>query len=84
MSLHARLTTLPPLCCCFDEDYGGRDLDEGFFHPVLGQGRRGAGMLAMAITGVKVVAVCVTMEGDRGRGGGEGSTVNKIAEKEKQ
>ena len=38
-----------PRRCRFDGDYAGGDLDEGILHLVLGQGRRGAGVLIMAM-----------------------------------
>jgi hypothetical protein len=47
----------------FDDDHGGDDLDEEVLDWVLGQGGRGAGVLAIAMTGMEVVPVDVAMEG---------------------
>ena len=53
----------------------GDDHNEEFLHLVLDQGGRGAGVLAIDMVGVEVVAVDITVEGVQ-------SAVNETADEE--
>ena len=59
----------------FDGKCGGDNRNEEVLHWVLDQGGREAGVLAIAMAGVEVVAVDITMEGVQ-------STVNETADEE--
>ena len=59
----------------FDGNCGGDDRDEEVLHWVLDQGGRGAGVLAIDMVGVEVVAVDITVEGVQ-------SAVNETADEE--
>jgi hypothetical protein len=59
----------------FDGNCGGDDRDEEVLHWVLDQGGRDAGVLAIDMVGVEVVAVDITVEGVQ-------SAVNETADEE--
>ena len=59
----------------FDGNCGGDDRDEEVLHWVLDQGGRDAGVLAIGMAGVEVVAVDITVEGAQG-------AVNQTADEE--
>jgi len=60
---------------CFDGNFDGDYHNEEVLCWVLDQRGRGAGVLAIAVTGVEVVAVDIAMEGVQ-------STVNETADEE--
>ena len=59
----------------FDGNCGGDDRDEEVLHWVLDQGRRGAGVLDIAMAGVEVVVVDIAMKGVQ-------NTLNETADEE--
>ena len=59
----------------FDGNCGGDDCDEEVLHWVLDQGGRGTRVLAIAMAGVEVIVVDITIEGVQ-------SAVNKTADEE--
>ena len=67
--------TVAPHRFRFDGNVGGDDRDEEVLHCVLDQGGRGAGVLAIDMVGVEVVAVDLAVEGVQ-------SAVNETADEE--
>ena len=67
--------TVAPHRLRFDGNCGGDDRNKEVLHWVLDQGGRGAGVLAIVMAGVEVVAVDIAMEGVQ-------SAVNETAEEE--
>ena len=67
--------TVAPHRLRFNGNCGGDDRNKEVLHRVLDQGGRGAGVLAIVMAGVEVVAVDVAMEGVR-------SAANDIADEE--
>ena len=53
---------MAPHCFRFDGNCGGDDRNEEVLHWVFDQGGRGAGVLAIDMTGVEVVAVDITTD----------------------
>ena len=66
---------MPPHRFCFDGNCGGDNRDEEVLHWVLDQGGRGAGVLAIGMAGVEVVAMDTAMEDVQ-------SAVNETADEE--
>ena len=67
--------TVAPHRFRFDGNYGRVDRDEEVLHWFLDQGGRGADVLVIAMVGVEVVAVDITVEGVQ-------SVVNETADEE--
>ena len=74
-SPHPPPVTIAPHCFRFDGNCGGDGCNEEVLHWVLDQRGHVAGVLAIVMTGVEVVAVDTTMEGIQ-------SAVNETADEE--